>query len=1063
MYKKSISLTIIIVFNIIILTIGTFSFAQMTQYPNYFYYSKFNPFYSSNFTNPFGVNNYYSRTSNNTFSIAPQYYPGYFQYYPSYFQYYPSYFQYYPSLGPYYSGYLGSLNIISNIIKLLDSDGDGVANVIDGCPKDPQKTKPGVCGCNVADIDSDGDGILDCVDNCPSIVNSDQLDSDGDGEGDACECDTNLPDPEIVIQGTEDYVDYYGNNYTRYLISVINWPDYPDEMFASSPGLPPCGLNTGASRTWVSIYSGDGSYIYGFCALSSSEHLDDIWFGIPQGDIPPKCIYITLTDRLCNETYTSACVPTQLSIECITFENQSLGKKYFVPDTFNDSGTKINVHPFQYETGALTSAGFAEIQDLGKAGGSGKEIFTNNVNLSFEFPFSVTGLSLCFGEYGGNLNIKINGEFLEFDNFNDINMSTIGGVSVSVTNGFGNDKGILTLVGEIDYFAVGGQELYIDDICPVIKGADIYFAEWNQSPGSIYEYISATNTETIIYTRASEYLHSFLFTPWDTNSVYFVNANRYSIFEKDLTSTSPETILYTHPTYVRDIAVDSLGQIFFSEATGAAENGKIWRLENNGSITPFYTVSLSDVGGFWGGDFTFDSNDNLYISSGNIVPASIYSVDVYSNIVTTLFTDTNECIAGMMFGQDGYLYYANWHTRIYRLNLSNLYRSIVYENPERDFSDVAFKIPGDPDVDAGGIWILPYKIGGTRLDQIDPNGLTDYKDGIRPFYFMEDAPFGGTLGFRLLYSDVIPIPGIKYYRFQYSYEADPNEYWYDFEEPVYAQYVTPVPGSTIKLAMNYHIGPYKTIAPGKNLYKFRPHVAELRNDVGDPNASWPGGGTDILYSGFLNTRSSSLAAPGKYLIKLEVYDPNGIQVMPGPGTFNFLVPTGLDPNNSNNLAFDLADPNQIKSGGLVFTVNIDNRPCKAEISEPTIGSVGAGSCGFLLYDPDDPNAAVSISYDANQPGDFALFNFSIVRGSVPVDMANVQAQEVSASLAGPYIGDGSGNFEHTFLVTDLLGPCPLEAAFSENLSVYTKITNGWHQRLTQYDDYDVRAFALTPE
>ena len=33
-----------------------------------------------------------------------------------------------------------------------DSDGDGVADCIDGCPHDFRKQSPGLCGCGVPDI-----------------------------------------------------------------------------------------------------------------------------------------------------------------------------------------------------------------------------------------------------------------------------------------------------------------------------------------------------------------------------------------------------------------------------------------------------------------------------------------------------------------------------------------------------------------------------------------------------------------------------------------------------------------------------------------------------------------------------------------------------------------------------------------------------------------------------------------------------------------------------------------------------------------------------------------------
>ena len=88
------------------------------------------------------------------------------------------------------------------------------------------------------------------------------------------------------------------------------------------------------------------------------------------------------------------------------------------------------------------------------------------MNLDFNFNGPVKGLSLLFGEceYGGKLNIEINSDFKDFDTFAQIDGSIIGGVLVTVVNGPGNNKGNLTLEGTINQFAVGGQELWIDDV-----------------------------------------------------------------------------------------------------------------------------------------------------------------------------------------------------------------------------------------------------------------------------------------------------------------------------------------------------------------------------------------------------------------------------------------------------------------------------------------------------------------------------------------------------------------------------------------------------------------------
>jgi hypothetical protein len=48
-----------------------------------------------------------------------------------------------------------------------DGDGDGVLDCMDACPFDRMKTTPGMCGCGLADVDSDHDNVLDCMDRCP--------------------------------------------------------------------------------------------------------------------------------------------------------------------------------------------------------------------------------------------------------------------------------------------------------------------------------------------------------------------------------------------------------------------------------------------------------------------------------------------------------------------------------------------------------------------------------------------------------------------------------------------------------------------------------------------------------------------------------------------------------------------------------------------------------------------------------------------------------------------------------------------------------------------------------
>jgi hypothetical protein len=151
---------------------------------------------------------------------------------------------------------------------------------------------------------------------------------------------------------------------------------------------------------------------------------------------------------------------------CVNFEGLTAGNSYVVGQAFVDSAVVVTMHPFQWSGGTMYNGGHARVDNQTLAGGSGLDVNANNVNLRFAFSAPLAGLRFRFGEYGGNLNIRINGGFRNFDNFADIHGLTIGGVAVSVVNGLGNDTGWVRLSGPIEGFSVGGQELWLDDLCP---------------------------------------------------------------------------------------------------------------------------------------------------------------------------------------------------------------------------------------------------------------------------------------------------------------------------------------------------------------------------------------------------------------------------------------------------------------------------------------------------------------------------------------------------------------------------------------------------------------------
>jgi hypothetical protein len=104
-----------------------------------------------------------------------------------------------------------------NCDSCTDSDDDGFGDPgfpnnccpVDGCPNDPNKTAPGVCGCGMPDVDSDGDGVLNCQDTCPNTPAGQQV----NGEG--CSCAQLDPNADSDGDGVTDCNDVCPNDPTK--------------------------------------------------------------------------------------------------------------------------------------------------------------------------------------------------------------------------------------------------------------------------------------------------------------------------------------------------------------------------------------------------------------------------------------------------------------------------------------------------------------------------------------------------------------------------------------------------------------------------------------------------------------------------------------------------------------------------------------------------------------------------------------------------------------------------------------------------------------------------------
>ena len=120
-----------------------------------------------------------------------------------------------------------------------------------------------------------------------------------------------LPNPVLYLSSLE-YFTAGGKNMVRYKFNVMNSDEYPNNMFAAAPDLPPCGQNKSSSRTWVDIYDQSGKRLYGFCGFTKPDNLNSIWFALEETVIPPSWVYIELNDRATNTKYKSNLADTTL-------------------------------------------------------------------------------------------------------------------------------------------------------------------------------------------------------------------------------------------------------------------------------------------------------------------------------------------------------------------------------------------------------------------------------------------------------------------------------------------------------------------------------------------------------------------------------------------------------------------------------------------------------------------------------------------------------------------------------------------------------------------------------
>ncbi|MEM2469926.1 MAG: hypothetical protein QXG51_03335 [Nitrososphaerota archaeon] len=158
----------------------------------------------------------------------------------------------------------------------------------------------------------------------------------------------------------------------------------------------------------------------------------------------------------------------------------------------------------------------------------------------------------------------------------------------------------------------------------LINPSRIYFSDAFKVPGAVYVYDYQYHNLGILFNVTGRRISCFTFHPGIAEKVYYVDANTREI-RLYLLGVGDYGKVFNHTTYIRCIRFGPENRLYFSEATGARENGKIYKIVMN-EAKLYYEVKLQDVGGSWAGNFEFDDEGKLYLSSGNVVPANLYVV-----------------------------------------------------------------------------------------------------------------------------------------------------------------------------------------------------------------------------------------------------------------------------------------------------------------------------------------------------------------------------------------------------------------------------------------------------
>ena len=212
----------------------------------------------------------------------------------------------------------------------------------------------------------------------------------------------------------------------------------------------------------------DGDFLKGFVVIESSTELDVVAVYTAAGS--DDHIQVLHMERVPARPTTAG----QAHV-CVDFEPPiAVGTQYGAP-VGQSSGTvvitanAIAVSVVDFEIGGSTFFNLASVDAAPSALGTGQVLRVNNISLDVDLsalPFPASEVRVDYLDLGGTENLAVNGSPVFAGDLSSA-PPILGGVAVSVSASpvAGGTRGTLVLTGNVASLRIGGQELWIDNIC----------------------------------------------------------------------------------------------------------------------------------------------------------------------------------------------------------------------------------------------------------------------------------------------------------------------------------------------------------------------------------------------------------------------------------------------------------------------------------------------------------------------------------------------------------------------------------------------------------------------